>query len=227
MADALGADSPTEMIQRLRQAASARIADADPFAIDAQAEADAKRQIQERRSARLGAAGGVDPEAAAAAVAAVGRCPRVEGHRGSERAADAVQAFLADRTMRTLVLCGPPGRGKSYVATWLIAEWQSSSLWLAASEVRVGEYWPALRHKAEVAKLAVIDDLGREANDWAGRELADLIELRHNRGLRTAATTNLTRDQLILRYGDRLASRLGDSRMSVLIDVLGADMRKR
>lgn len=225
---AMGDESPSQMIERLRAAAAARNSEpVDPFVADAQAEADARRQIVDRRTARLMAAGGVDPEAVEAAAASLGRCPRVDGHRGSERAAEAAKEFLAARTARTLILCGPPGRGKSFCATWLIAEFQYSSQWIAASEVRVGEQWPALRTKAEFVKLLVVDDLGREATDWAGRELADLIELRHNRGLRTAATTNLTRDQLISRYGDRLASRLNDTRMSMIVDVLGADMRKR
>jgi len=230
MTEAMGGEAPLdigEWVGRLQKMAKAQTPDVDPFTADAQAEADARRQVIDRRKARMNAAGGLDPEAASGVVESIGRCPRIAGHKGSERAAGAVESFLASKAQRTMILCGPTGRGKSYVATWVIAEWQLSSAWLAASEVRVSDTWSALRPKVETAKLLVIDDLGRESTDWAGRELADLMELRHNRGLRTVATTNLTRDQIFSRYGERLSSRLGDGSMSLLVDVLGVDLRKR
>jgi len=227
MSDSDGAVDIAGWVGRLQKMAKAQAPEVDPFTADAQAEADARRQVIDRRSARMNAAGGLDPEAASGVVQSIGRCPRMAGHKGSERAALAAESFLADKLQRTMILCGPTGRGKSYAATWIIAEWQSASAWLAASEVRVSDTWSALRPKVEVTKLLVIDDLGRESTDWAGRELADLMELRHNRGLRTVATTNFTRDQIFARYGERLASRLADGRMSSIIDVLGADLRKR
>lgn len=214
-------------IGKLKTMAAAQAPDVDPFTADEQAKAEARKQVIDRRLARLSAAGGLDPEAAAAAAQAIAKCPSVAGHKGSERAADAAQEYLANPSVRTLILGGPTGRGKSFISTWIIAEWQHSSAWLAASEVRVSESWSALRPKVETTKLLVIDDMGRESTDWAGRELADVMELRHNRGLRTVATTNLTRDQVFARYGERLASRLNDSRLAMLVDVLGADLRKR
>lgn len=214
-------------IGRLKTMAAAQAPDVDPFTADEQAKSEARRQVIDRRQARLNAAGGLDPEASAVAAAAIGKCPAIAGHKGSERAAAAAEEYLASKSMRTLILGGPTGRGKSFVSTWIIAEFASSSAWLAASEVRVSDSWSALRPKVESAKLLVIDDLGRESTDWAGRELADVLELRHNRGLRTVATTNLTRDQVFARYGERLASRLNDARLAMLVDVLGADLRKR
>ena len=212
---------------RLRKMAEAQAPDVDPFTADEQAKAEARKQVIDRRLARLNAAGGLDPEAAAVAAKAIGRCPAGAGHKGSERAAGAAEQFLSDAGLRTLILGGPTGRGKSFISTWIIAEWQSSSAWMAASEVRVSDSWSALRPKVEATKLLVIDDLGRESTDWAGREIADVIELRHNRGLRTVATTNMTRDQVFARYGERLASRLNDARLALLVDVLGPDLRKR
>jgi DNA replication protein DnaC len=214
-------------IGRLKTMAAAQAPDVDPFTADEQAKAEARKQVIDRRLARLNAAGGLDPEAAAAAAQAIAKCPCVAGHKGSEKAAASAHAYLDSKSLRTLILGGPTGRGKSYVSTWIIAEWQQSSAWMAANEVRVSDTWSALRPKVETTKLLVIDDLGRESTDWAGREIADVIELRHNRGLRTVATTNLTRDQVFARYGERLASRLNDSRLALLVDVLGPDLRKR
>lgn len=214
-------------LAKLRQKSQANAPQVDPFTADEQAQAEARRQIVDRRLARLNAAGGLDPEAVAAASQAIGKCPAVAGHKGSERAASAAQTFLNNPSIRTMILGGPTGRGKSFASTWIVAEWPAASAWIAASEVRVSDSWSALRPKAETTKLLVIDDLGRESTDWAGRELADVIELRHNRGLRTVATTNFTRDQVFARYGERLASRLTDTRLAMLVDVLGADLRKR
>lgn len=198
--------------------------------IDVLAQADADeaahlRQQADRRRARCNAAGvPLDPDAAEAAIASPGACPLVIGHPGSEAAARAVETFVADGATRTLLLLGPTGRGKSYAATWAIAE--AGGVWLSAADCRVAE-WDDLRPRAVAARLLVVDDLGREPNGWAQRELADLLELRHNRGLRSIVTSNTPAARIAAIYGDRLASRWADGDYTRIVDVLGRDLRDR
>lgn len=209
-----------DVLERLRHKSAA----ADVFELEAATEADQQRQRLERRQARAKGAGvPLDPEAAEAAIASPGRCPRVDGHAGSVEAAKAVEAFVG-QPQRSLLLLGPTGRGKSFAATWLLVE--LGGAWLAAADCRVGA-WDDYRAKAVGARLLVVDDLGRESTDWAARELADLLELRHNRGLRTVATSNLPAGKLFERYGERLASRWADRAMTTTVEVLGADLRRR
>lgn len=215
--------NPAAVLERLRAIAGT----VDVLELDEAAAVDQQRQAAERRRARLAAAA-VDPEAAAAALASPRRCPRVDGHAGSVAAAQAVEAFVAaagkPTAPRSLLLLGPTGRGKSFAATWLVAE--LGATWIAATECRVAG-WDDLRPKAVDARVLVLDDLGREATDWSARELADVLELRHNRGRLTVATSNLPSKRLLERYGERLASRWRDPRMTVTVDVLGPDLRLR
>lgn len=216
--------TPHEFLARLRARAEA----ATDVLSDATVELDQQRAAFERRRARLLSAGLLDPEAVEAALASPVRCPRVEAHSGSCAAAQGIEAWLDPGSptgrARTLLLLGPTGRGKSYAATWALAEQQGS--WLAATECRV-DGWDDLRPKAATSRLLVLDDLGREPTGWAARELADVLELRHNRGLRTVVTSNLTADRLAERYGERLASRWADDRLTVTVEVLGRDLRVR
>jgi len=210
-------------LARIRQLAEAH---GDPITAHEQAEADRVREAVDRRAARLRAAGLLDPEAVAAcaSVEASGRCPRVDGHPGSEAASSAVESWLADEQLRTLALLGPTGRGKSFASTWVLAE--QAGAWLSATECRVGG-WDDLRPRAVSARLLVLDDLGREGSEWAARELADVLELRHNRGLRTLVTSNLTAERIADRYGERVSSRWSDGRFTRIVPVLGPDLRAR
>ena len=211
-----------QLLERVRHKAGA----VDVFEAQAEAEADQQRQRLERRAARAKAAGLVlDPDAAEAAVRSPGACPCVESHAGSRQAAQAVERFaeFADRPLRTLLLLGPTGRGKSFAATWLLVE--LGGVWLAATDCRVAG-WDDWRAKAVAARVLVVDDLGRESTEWAAREMADLLELRHNRGLRSVVTSNLPLPKLFERYGERLASRWSDASMTATVEVLGADLRR-
>lgn len=212
---------PSQWLGRIREKA----ASVDVLALADADERDEARHAIDRRRARCAAAGvPLDPDAARAAIDAQGYCPAISGHVGSEAAARAVETLVADELTRTLLLLGPTGRGKSYAATWAVAE--AGASWLSAADVRVAE-WDDLRPRALSSKLLVVDDLGREPNGWAQRELADLLELRHNRGLRTIVTSNLPVGRIATVYGDRLASRWGDGDYTRIVDVLGSDLRER
>lgn len=210
--------NPHQWVESLRQ----RAAQVDVLAVADADDADRNRRETDKRRARL-ANLPCDPDAIADAAASPGVCPHVTGHVGSYAVAQAIETLVSANSSRTLLLLGPTGRGKSYAATWAIAE--TGGAWLCASDCRVAG-WDDLRPRSLTSKLLVIDDLGRESSDWAARELADVLERRHDHGLRTIVTSNLTLARLQDRYGERCASRWSDPR-TVIVDVLGADLRRR
>lgn len=198
--------------------------DIDVVEAAARNENEERQQLLSRRWAVLKAAGEIDPDMAKLAVESVGRCPYIEGHAGSVAAARAVEQLVSHK-LRTLLLLGPTGRGKSGAATWAMAE-TSGGAWLAATDCRVG-LWDDARSKAVGSTILVVDDLGREGNDWATREWSDLLEVRHNRGKRTIVTSNLTLPAMVAKYGERLESRWADERYTKVVKVLGPDLRAK
>lgn len=182
---------------------------------------------RDRRAARLELAGDLSPLAAAAALESVGRCPRMAGSESSEIMARAVETFLRAGDAYALVLIAPPGRGKSWAATWAVAEFPGASVWLPAADCRVGQSWDERRGRAMKAPLLVIDDLGGEAGgEWGAREMASMMEVRYDQCRKTIVTTNLMPAEIGKRYSERLTSRWSDSRHSRLVLTVGADMRK-
>lgn len=183
----------------------------------------------ERRRLRMKAAGALFPAAVEAAMASVGRPPVVEmGNDSTSALAQAVGSFMSAPAQLSLVLSAPAGRGKSWLATWAVAETTQRSVWLPAADVRVGEAWEGLRVKAlRASGLLVVDDLGEEASgDWGVREMASLLEGRHNAGRRTIVTTNLMPAAIGARYGERLLSRWSQEGVSKIVCVRGVDLRR-
>ncbi len=166
--------------------------------------------------------------------------PRLEGHEAMAGLSAVCEEFVRSREIQTLVLAGNTGRGKTVAATW-IAAGLDSCWWISAKDVRVADGWDSARSRAAKAAVLVVDDLGREATDWASRELGDLVELRHDRGLRTVVTTNLPRrledyrtpelraahksQSIAERYGERLLSRLMDAEVARFVVCRGPDLR--
>lgn len=182
---------------------------------------------RDRRAARLQQSGELAPLAVEAAMESVGRCPRMQGSESSELMARAVETFLRTSDAYALVLIAPPGRGKSWAATWAVAEFNGASVWLPAAECRVGASWDEKRSASMRAMLLVIDDLGGEAGgEWGAREMASMMEVRYDQGRKTIVTTNLMPVEIGTRYRERLTSRWSDSRHSRLVLTVGADMRK-
>ena len=178
----------------------------------------------ERRANRLRKAGDLHPRAVAAALASPGRCPRPDGNGWIKKLHTAVEAWVRDE-FTTLVVLASTGRGKSWAATWAVAEIQARSLWLPASHVRVG--WDELRRTAEKIPALVVDDLGEEgASEWGQKEISTLLQNRHDAGRRTLVTTNLSPKDLGHRYGERLMSRWADE-SSRLVSIAGVDLRRK
>ena len=77
------------------------------------------------------------------------------------------------------------------------------------------------------AELLLIDDLGMEPliDNVTVTQIYNLISSRLKRGLYTAVTTNLSREELQKRYTERLSSRLLDPRTGMAIAFLGQDIR--
>jgi hypothetical protein len=85
----------------------------------------------------------------------------------------------------------------------------------------------AVRHRAVCAELLIMDDLGAELDDVGTRfmrkELADLLDERLERRLRTVFTTNHGARVIEERLGERLWSRL--QQQSTAVKFLGPDRR--
>jgi len=202
----------------------------------------------ERRANRLRLAGVVDEALVAQVAHGPSACPVVEGHEGTKAANDAVIAFLRDPKLRTLVLAGNRGRGKTYAAIYPLAH---TSLWdLAAhkecrlvysSTVRVGQDWDTVIRDYERAHLLVVDDLGSEIGDWATAQMISLLKNRYDWGRKTIVTTNLalrledipeqqraslTARAIERRYGDTLMSRLSNPAAARYVVCKGHDLRR-
>ncbi len=75
--------------------------------------------------------------------------------------------------------------------------------------------------------LLVIDDLGAENlyTNVTGEYLYALISERHSYGKHTIITTNLTTNELIIRYGDRFFSRITEKGISSVVSFDETNMR--
>jgi len=201
----------------------------------------------ERRRNRLRLAGIKDEALIDQIASGPSVCPPIEGHDGSKAATDAIVTFLRDPKMRTLVLAGNRGRGKTYAAVYPLAH---TSLWdLAAhkecrlmysSLVRVGDDWDKAIREYEKAHVLVIDDLGSEIGDWATAQLISLLKNRYDWNRKTIVTTNLamrledvpekhraTMAGRVIerRYGDPIMSRLSNKASSMYVVCKGNDLR--
>lgn len=163
-----------------------------------------------------------------------------------------IQAWLNDPHSRTLILAGGTGNGKTQAAYATAAQAARFGAMMWDSETRqelrrplivrgwsVNNYLRALlpdgspdpvwkiRHSAVWAELLILDDLGAEldatAREWMRKEIADLLDDRLERNLRTIFTTNLASDVVEDRLGDRLWSRI--QQHSTCLEFTGPDRR--
>jgi DNA replication protein DnaC len=133
-----------------------------------------------------------------------------------------------------LLLYGPPGAGKSWLAVAILREVLTEGPYLPSAclyaserafldglrasygdgggeEQRPARMLPA-RHPKRVPFL-VFDDLGASRlTDWGRGEIAGLIEARHADDLPTIITSNIGPDGLAAAVDGRVASRIAESR---------------
>ena len=77
------------------------------------------------------------------------------------------------------------------------------------------------------ADLLVIDDLGAEQvyRNVTSHYLLSLLSERELKNLSTFVTSNLSSEEILARYDERIFSRLFDKRLSAVITFSGKDMR--
>ncbi len=152
-----------------------------------------------------------------------------------EAALDAARDVIRG-VVRSLVLIGPPGVGKTHLAAAIFGECRHPARWLNVADaittlrMEIGlasEDRDAARTVAAVAAhqgLVVLDDLGREnATDWTGELIYTLVNGRYEAILPTVVTSNRTAADL--RAGPYWAaiSRLAED--GRLIEIMGPDRR--
>lgn len=76
--------------------------------------------------------------------------------------------------------------------------------------------------------LLIIDDLGTEPiyKNVTLEYLLTVLSERNAKNTPYIVTTNLTQEQLLDRYGDRILSRLNDKRQGIRIEINGKDLRR-
>jgi DNA replication protein DnaC len=147
-----------------------------------------------------------------------GRVRRALEELVETRATREVRDWMAGRSW-CLVLCAPPGTGKSVAAGLWLAQLMpgvdtSRALvrrWWSATEISRLNYYGPEFSALETASALVLDDLGAEYTDARGHfetRLDGLIDARYREGRRTLITTNLKADALQNRYGKRVFDRL-------------------
>lgn len=157
----------------------------------------------------------------------------------------AARAFFKapNQLQRTAVFLGPPGKGKSVAAGWLMREVLKDLGWnnaptgglafparfvSAAQLTRISSYdkldsdWLNDLHRV---RLLVVDDAGDEATAIGKDTLGGLLLDRHNKLRRTVITSNLRRAALTERYGGALLDRATGE--GVLIESAGQSMRQK
>ncbi len=135
----------------------------------------------------------------------------------------------------TLILFGNTGLGKTYCAKCImrrvIERGHTAALYTA---YRLFSVFHAHRLGEDVdldpffeVPLLIIDDLGTEpmTKNVTIEYFFDLLNERLSSGKHTIIATNLKLDDLNIRYGERIYSRLADARFSLKIEFKGKDRR--
>jgi DNA replication protein DnaC len=124
-------------------------------------------------------------------------------------------------------LLGSAGAGKTSLASALAVTWAGATartaVFVAAVDVGVarqqhglGEGEPRIVRQAMNAPLLVLDDLGQEA-EVGIPVVAHILQHRYNRAIPTIATSGLTIEQLVSRYGAGVARRLLETVGGVIV----------
>jgi hypothetical protein len=162
---------------------------------------------------------------------------------GLEAAGRFVAASAAEA--RFCVLYGPRGVGKTFAGVWALRELlvrhmtdqrpsggipaEPAMFVLASTFARLSGYNRDDREWFERmcdCGVLMLDDLGAEAqNQFSATMLDELLTRRHAARLRTIVTSNLDRDALAKRLGERLYDRIRTS--CVAAQCVGESLRKR
>lgn len=119
--------------------------------------------------------------------------------------------MLRDRT--GLLLIGSVGTGKSTIAKAMCRSWDDLLTIPKFFQCDIVAEWvkqdDSCRYEVACHKgLVVLDDLGTETRVWGNEIMPYIIFRRYERNLPTIITTNLSRDEICQKYGERIADRL-------------------
>lgn len=139
-----------------------------------------------------------------------------------------------------IVLSGGVGTGKTCLASavsrafaekgnsvMILSSYEFNSLMLTCHTSHITER-NGIIHDALCCDLLAIDDLGTEPmlRNVTTEYLLLTLEERLNKRLVTLITTNLSTEQLLTRYGERIYSRLSDKKHSLVLQLNGDDLRQ-
>ncbi|NLM25495.1 MAG: ATP-binding protein [Firmicutes bacterium] len=129
---------------------------------------------------------------------------------------------------RGLVLCGKSGRGKTHLACAIINDLKDKNTVAFAHIPTLLENIRQGRGDLErllTVDLLVMDDLGSEReSDWALEKLLIIVDGRLNAYKPTVFTTNFNLEELEVRVGSRLASRILYNSLDLVVQ--GPDWRE-
>lgn len=129
--------------------------------------------------------------------------------------------------IRTLILAGPRGCGKSVAAAHVLHDWAKDyrwnsqpsggktwrpAIWANAAEVTAqtdfGRVDPDWLEGLERAQILVVDDLGEDGTTPGLGALTNLLKARHEARKPTVITSNLSLPAMAMRYGTSWYERL-------------------
>lgn len=138
-----------------------------------------------------------------------------------------------DKHPQSLVIMGPKGTGKTWMACALARQLMDPDAPIPTTYTTVSEMLEALRipsdtdltrHLFMTTPVLILDDFGAEnLTDWAREKLYQLSHNRDHNGLATIVTTNLEGPEIWARYESRTVERLFNG--AARIDLEGESLR--
>jgi len=137
-----------------------------------------------------------------------------------------------------LIITGPVGSGKTGLAVCLYKDFMDedpSTVFFRTSELLDiekrsfsddGDHVSILERIGRTCHTLILDDVGSErGTEWEITAIRNLLTVRYERRLRTILTTNLSIEELGQCYGQRIADRLAD--VAVGLVLTGPSLRPR
>lgn len=168
---------------------------------------------------------------------------KYEDKNGLKKIYDKIKVYcekFTPSTAKNIVISGDVGTGKSFLAGAIVTQVEKAGynpIFITAqnlNNVFLKYHTAPIDEKSFYSSLLcdcdllVIDDLGCEPpfKNVTNEYLLMVLCERTAKSLPTIITTNLSQNQLLDRYGDRVLSRLNDKRRGSFIEIKGEDLRR-